>query len=85
LQFRPKNFLKPEVKAEQTVAHATVTSGPSDGNGRNLPSGKEKKSKDGPSSGRRRKQAPDEVTFGGGVCGALVVDSAPLYESCFPC
>ena len=85
LQFRPKNFAKPEVKVEQTVAHATASSGPSDEP--KLPSEKERKGKHASSSGRRRKQVRDEVVFGGGVGGRLrVVELDLLYlKSCFPC
>jgi len=71
LQFRPKNFSKPEVKVEQTVAHATASSGPNHGNGPKMSAEKERQGRHGSLSGRRKKQARDEVTFGGGVGGTL--------------
>jgi hypothetical protein len=71
LQFRPKNFAKPEVKVEQTVSHAAASSGP--GDEPKTHSEKERKGKHVSSTGRRRKQARDEVIFGGGVGGTLRV------------
>lgn len=75
-RFRPKNFSKPEVKVEQTVAHATASSGPNHGNGPKMSAEKERQGRHGSLSGRRKKQARDEVTFGGGVGVASALPKA---------